>query len=167
MRIAIRLSTWFNIIESDLWANLKYENGIDGGLEGMLNPKGMLGKVQSSETRLLQSKSKTGANNPNFGKTYTIEERKKFGRVGENHHMFNKKHSIDTRQKMCDNHADMSGKNNPMFNRNHTDATKEKMSVPKNKVCRIMDKKEMGVNQFTRWCNNSSYEGALHETHST
>lgn len=160
--IAIKLSLWFNVIDSDLWANLKYENGIDGGSEGMINPIGMLGKKQTVEARVAQSKSKLGSNNPNFGRKYTIEERKKFGRTGKRHHMFNKKHNIDTKQKMCDNHADFSGKNNPMFNKKHSDTTKEKMSFPKNRICRLHDKKEMSINYFNRWLN-SSYKGILHE----
>lgn len=161
-KIAMKLSIWFNVIDSELWANLKYENGIDGGSEGMNNPKGMLGKVHTIEARLAQSKSKLGYKNPNFGKKYTDKERKKFGRSGEKHHMFNKRHKVGTKQKMCDNHADFSGENNPMYNRKHSDATKEKMAVPKNRICRLSDKKEMSVNYFTRWLN-APYKGILYE----
>lgn len=161
-KIAMKLSIWFNVIESDLWANLKYENGLDGGSEGLVNPKGMLGKVQTIEAKIAQSKNKMGHKNPNFGKKYTREERKKFGRIGKHHYLFGKKHRIDTKQKMCDNHADFSGKNNPMFNRKHSDATKKKMSIPKNKICRIFDKREMSVNYFNRWLN-TPYKGKIHE----
>lgn len=160
-KLALKLSVWFDVINSDLWANLKYENGIDGGSEGLPNPKGMLGKVQTIEARMSQSKSKMGKLNPNFGKKYTAEERKKFGRPGDAHHMFNKKHSVDTKEKMCYNHVDFSGENNPMYNRKHSDDTKKKMSVPKNRISRLFDKKEMSVNYFNRWLNNP-YKGELH-----
>jgi dsDNA-binding SOS-regulon protein len=164
--VALKLSTWFNVVNSKLWANLKHENGLDGGSEGFPNPRGMLGKVQTIEARIAQSKSKLGTLNPNFGKRYSPEERMMFGRKGNQHHMFMNKHTIDTKQKMCENHADFSGENNPMFNRKHSSESKEriseKMAVPKNKICRIFDQKEMSVNHFTRWLN-SPYKGILHE----
>jgi hypothetical protein len=157
-KIALRLSIWFDVIVSDLWANLKHENGVDGGSEGLINPKGMLGKIHSIESRIAQSKAKVGPLNPNFGKKYTAEERKKFGRKGEKHHMFSKKHSVDTRKRMCNNHADFTRTNNPMFNRKHSTATKEKLSGPKVRLCRIVDRREMSVNSYTKWLN-AHYQG--------
>lgn len=93
-----------------------------------------------------------GVNHPNFGKTRSIETRKK---ISENHHdvsgaknpMFGKpgprgflgkKHSQEAKEKMRAAQWDRSGANNPMFGKPHpdkgakrTEETKQKMKGPK------------------------------------
>ena len=63
----------------------------------------------------------------------------KISRTGEKNPNFGKKFSIETKKKMCDNHADFNGKNNPMFGvsrpgkdapnygKTHNDETKQRM----------------------------------------
>lgn len=47
----------------------------------------------------------------------------------------NGRHSEETKKKMSDNHADISGGNNPMFGKFHTDETKIKISnIHKGKI---------------------------------
>ena len=58
------------------------------------------------EIRIMYSKSVTGENNPMFGKT----------------------HSIETRRKISENHADVSGENNPNYGKPRSDETKQKLS---------------------------------------
>lgn len=46
-------------------------------------------------------------------------------RVCDKHPMFGKHHTEETRQKMRDNHADVSGKNHPQYNPNLTDEERQ------------------------------------------
>lgn len=77
-------------------------NLTDGG-EGMPNP--------SKEIREKLSKSKSGENNPMFGKSRSKETREKISESmsGENNPMFGKSPSKETRDKI-------SGKNSPRYN---------------------------------------------------
>jgi hypothetical protein len=177
---ALFFSEFFNIVHEKTrdgkkkWANLKPENGLDGGqlpghnageknpMYGKPSAMGMLGKTQTAETRKLQGLAKTGNKNPNFGKKYTEEERKKFSSPGESHPMYGKKHSSDSKKLMSENHADVTGDKNPMYGKNHSEVTKQKMSVPKTRICRLFDKKEMSVNYYARWLN-SAYSGVLRD----
>ena len=61
---------------------------------------------QTEEHKKKISESLTGEKNPNFGKHFSEE----------------------TRKRMSDNHADLSGENHPMFGKHHTEETKSKMS---------------------------------------
>jgi group I intron endonuclease len=47
---------------------------------------------------------------------------------GENHPMFGKHLSEETKKKMSENHADFSGENHPMFGRHQSEETKKKIS---------------------------------------
>jgi group I intron endonuclease len=73
-------------------------NLTDGG-EGAVNP--------SKETREKISKSTSGENNPNFGKSPSKETREKLSKS-------------------------LSGRNNPMFGKSHSEKTRKKMFKPKN-----------------------------------
>jgi hypothetical protein len=42
--------------------------------------------------------------------------------------MFGKIHSVETRRKISENHADVSGKNNPNYGKPRSDETKQKLS---------------------------------------
>ena len=59
--------------------------------------------------RIMYSKSVTGENNPMFGKT----------------------HSMETRMKISENHADVSGVNNPNYGKHCSEETKKKLSEMK------------------------------------
>jgi group I intron endonuclease len=41
-------------------------------------------------------------------------------------------HSKETKQKISENHADMSGENHPNYGKHHSEETKQKMSIAKN-----------------------------------
>jgi hypothetical protein len=123
-------------------------NKTDGGegTHGHKSAKGMLGKTQTESAKKAMSESKKGGNNPNYGKIYSKEEAKKFG------HTRNKgsKRGDIQKQKMKDSHADFSGSNNPNFGKTHKESTLEKMRIPKVRICRLIDRKEMSVNYFNR-----------------
>ena len=70
------------------------------------NQKGALTPEEYEKIRTIYSKSVTGENNPMFGKT----------------------HSIETRRKISENHADVSGENNPNYGKSRSDETKQKLS---------------------------------------
>lgn len=65
-----------------------------------------LGKVASEETREKISKAMTGKNNP----------------------FYNKEHTEEARERMKNNHRDVSGENNPMYGKHHDNETKRKIS---------------------------------------
>jgi hypothetical protein len=48
---------------------------------------------------------------------------------------------------------DNSGIKNPMFGKKHRKDSLSRMRGPRPRVCRILDKKEMGVSTFTKWVN--------------
>lgn len=47
---------------------------------------------------------------------------------GENHPMFGKYHSEETRKKMKENHVDVSGENNPFYGKHHSEEVRNKIS---------------------------------------
>jgi hypothetical protein len=142
-RFAIEFSKSNNIVESDLWANLKIENGLDGGsfptgkplsvdhrnnismkLKGRRFSKETLdriseklsGRTFSEEHRKNISKSCQGKPNP----PVSLETRKKLSesRIG-------KKHSQATIEKLS---LKKKGEKNPFFGKRHSEETKKKMS---------------------------------------
>ena len=68
--------------------------------------------------------------NSNLGIIPSLETRKKMSvaRSGENHPMFGKHHSEESKIKMIENHPDISGKNNPMFGKHPSKETRKKLS---------------------------------------
>jgi hypothetical protein len=72
------------------------------------------------------SKSRVGANNPNFGKTASLEARQKMiaSNKGEKHINFGKHHSAETKLKMS---ISLTGDKNPNFGKPKSDETKQKM----------------------------------------
>lgn len=81
---AIKYSEDNNIVESELWANLCIENGMDGAV----GEKYFLGRRHTDETKAKMSASRKaihesrkgwrdGANNPNYGRKQSAEARAK------------------------------------------------------------------------------------------
>lgn len=96
--------------------------------------KPTLGWHPSEETKRKMCAAQSGENNPSFGKSPSIETRNKISNslTGENNPNFGKQHkpetiakireahigmrpSDETRKKISDNHADVSGKNHPRW----------------------------------------------------
>lgn len=61
---ALSMSKSFDIVNSDSWANLQYENGLDGGT------------LASDKTKKILSEMRMGSKNNFYGKTHTDESRK-------------------------------------------------------------------------------------------
>ena len=58
---------------------------------------------------------------------YKFSEEQLSKKSGKNHPLFGKNQSIETRQKMKDNHADFSGENHPMWGKHHREESKNKI----------------------------------------
>ena len=68
VEIALHFSIENNIVESDDWANLKLENGLDGGITGT---------ITSEKTKAKMSVAKIGKSNPNYKKIPSEETKVK------------------------------------------------------------------------------------------
>jgi len=88
VEFATSFSTAMNIVESDQWANLIDENGLDGGAT-------WTGLTRSAETKHKISVSTKG-------RQHTPEHRTKISiaNSGHNHGMFGKYHTAETKQKI-------------------------------------------------------------------
>ena len=94
--------------------------------------EGANGLVHTEEWKQQQSERFSGENNPMYGKGYLIS--------GENHPNWGKHHSEETRRKISENHADISGENNPKYwlgktgenhhwyGKHHSEESRKKMS---------------------------------------
>lgn len=80
----------------------------------------MEGTKISEETRLKH----IGKNNGMYAKNHTIESRIKMSQSSKNP-------TDETRRKMSENHADITGSKNPMYGKKHTEETRLKMSKSK------------------------------------
>lgn len=144
---ALNFSIMHDIVKSPEWANLKNENGLDGGSDKTgkaLTPehkeaisKALKGRVTTVEHRMNLSKSLTGktfseehcrkisernrgTGNGNYRREYSAEERQRLSeaRIG-------KKHSEETKKKQS---IARQGAGNPFHGRKHSEETKRKMS---------------------------------------
>lgn len=104
-RFAVRFSKINKIVESKKWANLKDENGLDGGgvLGGFKGP-------HKEETKNKMSLDRTGQANNFFGKTHTDESRIKISMAKTGVSWGS--HSEETKKKMSEVAMGKPGTNN-------------------------------------------------------
>ena len=130
---AIRFSIENNIIKSSKWANLCYENGLDGGICGMKHSKESITKMKervfSEEHRRKISEANTGK----LGKIHSEETRNK---MSESHK--GKTASEETKHKISESHKGKIYSEERIRKiteankgRKHSEETKEKMSQSK------------------------------------
>jgi len=103
--IALKFSKDNNIVESKEWANLKDEDGLEGGWK-----KGMTTVYDNIEKRNRQ---------------VTVDEYNKYKDVRYIHINRFREISDETRTKISER---VKGEGNPMYNKNHTDETKKVIS---------------------------------------
>ena len=84
-----------------------------------IEPGGHKNKTMSDDTRLKISQSLKG-------RPLTLTQKNAISKSNSTRILSN-----DTRQKMKDNHYDVSGENNPMYGKSHSDETKKKISDSK------------------------------------
>lgn len=102
VEFALSCSKMWNIVESDDWANLKEENGLDGGCSfqsdeaKLKNRLAHIGKRISDEIKRKLSTS-------HLGKTHTDDTKIKLSKLNsvDLHPFYGKTHSIETKQKMA------------------------------------------------------------------
>jgi len=115
---ALTFSENNSIVESSLWANLKYENARDGGSEHLSEisrekiSKAHSGKILSAETKKRISENHACIN-------------------GRNNPMYNKKHKKESIEKMKNNRRTQFGETNPFYGKTHSEETKKKISETK------------------------------------
>ena len=106
---ALLLSETLEVVESDSWANLKPETGLDGGP----------GATFSDEERMARSNRASGENNPMYGTSRSGEENPFYGRqhkesskkqisdnktgkkMPESHRLARKKHMLSAPKTQC------------------------------------------------------------------
>lgn len=102
---------------------------------------------------------------PEVRKKMSVAAKKRLSNP-ENHNLWGKHFSEESRRKMSENHADVSGKNNPMYGKHHTEETRRKMSESgKKKIFTEEHKKHLSEGQRRRlsrgkrfWINNGIIE---------
>lgn len=112
----------------------KISEAMTGKHAGRENP--FFGKHHTEEVKRKISQSCTGLPGPNKGKVMSAEQKEKISLAmsGEKHHMFGKKHSIITKQKISRNHADVSGDKNPMYGKAGPNKGKQLSSETREKI---------------------------------
>lgn len=75
----------------------------------------------------------------------------------ENCSMYGKHHSEETKQKMKNNHADISGKNNPNYGKHHSEETRRKMSEGQKNRPPISEKTRKRMSEINKGENNPMY----------
>ncbi len=140
---AISFSKENNISHSADWANLKFEDGLEGGFTG--TPRSSetkeklrianLGKKQSEETKIKRKTSLNGKS-PHSGIPHSDESKQKIRKARKLQEM--KPHSIDTKLKMSLSwesrpiirciHCCLGSKNTSLMTRYHFDNCKKKCS---------------------------------------
>lgn len=138
---ALKFSEENNISKSTEWANLKYEDGLEGGFTGTPRSKetkeklrnANLGKKQSKETKEKRKISLNGKS-PHEGKSHSLESIQKIKEARKMQNM--KPHSDETKLKMSSSwrirpfirccHCELESKNVSLMNRYHFDNCKKK-----------------------------------------
>ena len=82
----------------------------------------------------------------------------------EEHGMYGKTHSQESRRKISKNHADVSGKNNPMYGTKRPDV-KERVSGINNPQAKIT--KEEGIKIYNEYNNGCLYQYEIAEKYNT
>lgn len=108
---------WLEVELIREWDTTNREYGYNITKGGDSNP------MDNEESRKKLSETRKGENNPNYGKTFSEETRKKIGKA-----MKGKTLSEKTKQKMSEA---TKGENNPMYGKKHTEESKQKMSETK------------------------------------
>jgi hypothetical protein len=164
-KFAIDFSKEHRIVESEEWANLSIENGVDGAPIGHSGHKFTIEELEkisaASKSRwkdpeyknkMSEIHKKLWQNNPErrekqisrlIGVKRPEHAEKMKGRiVSPETRVKQKKPKHKNHGKLVS--ASLTGKTK---SENH----KQKLRVPKNRICRLTDKKEMSVGHYTRW----------------
>ncbi len=115
-------------------------------MQGEENP--MYGKYHSEDARKKQSEAKLGDKNPFYREHHTEESKNKSSEANRG-----QKRDEETRKRMCENHADVSGERNPIWRggvsfipycSKFNSDLKEKIRERDNRICQLCHEKENG-----------------------
>lgn len=97
---ALSMSKAFDIVESETWLNMKYENGLDGNMCGIYHP--LFGKSHTQETKDKISHSISGSSNPFYGKSHSQETKDKLANTNSGYKSYwkDRHHSQETKDKI-------------------------------------------------------------------
>lgn len=162
---ALSFSRLNNIVKDPAWANLIEEDGINGAPIGhpsfITNPEVTAKKISDASKRnwqdldfrekIIKSQNESwtierrSKNAEQMKKQWTPERRKAHSELMKGHPGTKALKGVPkTSEHNSKNSAALKGKSKTQ---EHID----KLKVPKNRVCRLSDQKEMSVNHFTRW----------------
>jgi hypothetical protein len=135
IEFALFFSEFYNIVESKEWANLKPENGLDGGWP-----------------------DSKGENNPFYGKSHTKETKNKVRQTRidrglnkpEKNGMYNRTHSQEARNKLKEYRTGLS-----MDHKTKDKISNTTKGVPKTKSKCIYCEKLCAPNLLNRWHNDN------------
>ena len=131
---ALRFSRAYDIVNSELWANLAEETGLDGRVKGLLHSEETKEKISQAQK----------------GKIHSKETRDKMSESGKGRIAWNKGkiHSEETRNKMSDAHR----------NKFVSEKTREKLSKAKEKVYLIINPngEEQIISNLTNFCKENN-----------
>ena len=140
--IALQFSEENNIVKSEDWANLEFENGINGASPGRVvsvetkekQKNSITGKTHSEESKLKMSESRQGEKHWNFGKTHSEETKEKIKTsTKESMQKYTGKNNP-----MNTHNIDFKGEKNPNYGNYWSDEQKLQMSIKKsNSITKI------------------------------
>ena len=147
----IMLKEHLSEVDAFLWEMhyIKEIGRLDLGTGPLLNQTdggdGAAGHRQTPEAKEKQSKAMMGEKNPFFGKTHTLEAKKKMGHPGEKHPFFGKTHTPEAKEKQS---KAVAGEKNPNYGKTHTSDAKKKMGIAQKESWRL--KKLAQANALTK-----------------
>lgn len=164
---AIKFSIENNIVNSEEWANEIIENALDGAPVGHKGHKFTQEQLQS-----ISNRSKEMWSDPEFKnvmrekhkgcwdedrKSKQSQRLKGIKRPDHSEKLKGRKLSEEVKSKMRKpkhpGHGALVSKGLKGLKKSETH--RKNLGGPKNRVCRILDKKEMSVGHFTRWINST------------
>jgi hypothetical protein len=169
-QFAINFSNENNIVESNEWANLIVENGMDGAPKGHIGHDFTAEEIQamsqSSKLRWENSEYRTKMSNIHKERWESKPELKENqckrlkGKKRPSHSatMKEKCNTEEYKKKTSEFFSNL--KRTETHNKNvsialkgipKTEEHKQKLRVPKNRICRLADRKEMSVGHFKRY----------------
>ena len=90
----------------------------------------------------ISNKSRVGANNPNYGKHFSEEHRRKIGeaQIGEKNHMYGKHHTEEHKKMLSEMNK---GEKNKFYGKHHTDETKKFLSQLRSRAIYCIETKQV------------------------
>jgi hypothetical protein len=126
--------------------NPKWLNKNDG--------KAPIGIPWSESKKIKVSLRMSGNGNHRYGKYLTEATKLKISRTltgKQSKGMLNKTHTVESKQRMKENHKDVSGTNNPNYNKSHSEESRNQMSASRNpKVWKFVHQSYGTINSTVR-----------------